>query len=126
MKTRKNPLVKMQAGETKLQAEKAALQSGERRIQAGEANGKPEERKAKAGNAKTKPSAASLPSELLEKLQHNRQKTVCDPGGTIRYRFLVDLGVQTQDGRIVKSRYDKFRQINRFLELYRGYPAKAG
>ena len=31
--------------------------------------------------------------------------------------FLVDLGVQTQDGRIVKSRYDKFRQINRFLEF---------
>lgn len=29
----------------------------------------------------------------------------------------MDLGVQTQDGRIVKSRYDKFRQINRFLEF---------
>ncbi|HBM46704.1 MAG TPA: SAM-dependent methyltransferase [Lachnoclostridium sp.] len=116
VKTRKNPLVKMQAGETKLQAEKAALQSGERRIQAGEANGKPEERKAKAGNAKTKPSAASLPSELLEKLQHNRQKRYVIPEGH-PVPFLVDLGVQTQDGRIVKSRYDKFRQINRFLEF---------
>lgn len=31
--------------------------------------------------------------------------------------FLQDLGVQTREGRIVKSRYDKFRQINRFLEF---------
>lgn len=30
--------------------------------------------------------------------------------------FLEDLGVMTQDGRIIRSRYDKFRQINRFLE----------
>ena len=31
--------------------------------------------------------------------------------------FLVGLGVQTPDGRIAKARYDKFRQINRYLEL---------
>ena len=31
--------------------------------------------------------------------------------------FLQDLGVMTADGRIVHSRYDKFRQINRFLEF---------
>lgn len=31
--------------------------------------------------------------------------------------FLVELGVQTADGRVVKRRYDKFRQINRYLEM---------
>lgn len=31
--------------------------------------------------------------------------------------FLVGLGVQTPDGRVVKAYYDKFRQINRYLEF---------
>jgi SAM-dependent methyltransferase len=31
--------------------------------------------------------------------------------------FLVELGVMTPDGRVRKTRYDKFRQVNRFLEL---------
>ena len=31
--------------------------------------------------------------------------------------FLQDLGVMTQDGKIVRTRFDKFRQINRFLEF---------
>lgn len=31
--------------------------------------------------------------------------------------FLVSLGVQTPQGRVVKAKYDKFRQINRYLEF---------
>lgn len=31
--------------------------------------------------------------------------------------FLVGLGVQTPEGRVSKAKYDKFRQINRYLEF---------
>lgn len=53
------------------------------------------------------------PSTLLD---HNRKKKyVLEEGKPIP--FLQDLGVMTADGRIVHSRYDKFRQINRSLEF---------
>lgn len=49
-------------------------------------------------------------------LSHNRQKRYIIREGKA-VDFLVRLGVQNPDGRIVKARYDKFRQINRYLEL---------
>lgn len=36
--------------------------------------------------------------------------------------FLIELGVQTSNGRIINSKYDKFRQINRYLEFVRDIP----
>ena len=47
---------------------------------------------------------------------HNRQKQYILSEGMI-VPPLVDLGVLTPDGRIVKAKYDKFKQINRFLEF---------
>ena len=47
---------------------------------------------------------------------HNRQKNYLLPIGT-PVPFLQDLGVMTADGKIVRNQYDKFRQINRFLEF---------
>lgn len=49
-------------------------------------------------------------------LEHNRKKQYLLPEGT-PVPFLVDLGVMTKEGQIVHNRYDKYRQINRFLEF---------
>ena len=49
-------------------------------------------------------------------LAHNRAKKYIIQEGT-PVGFMVDLGVMTTDGKIVRTRYDKFRQINRFLEF---------
>ena len=49
-------------------------------------------------------------------LSHNRTRNYILEEGT-PVPFLVDLGVQTEDGKVVRRFYDKFRQINRFLEF---------
>lgn len=49
-------------------------------------------------------------------LGHNRKKRYLLPEGT-PVPFFVKLGVMTEEGKVVKAKYDKFRQINRFLEF---------
>ena len=49
-------------------------------------------------------------------LSHNRSKKYILQEGTA-VPFLQDLGVMTTDGKIVRTKFDKFRQINRFLEF---------
>ena len=49
-------------------------------------------------------------------LSHNRSKKyILDEG--MKVPFLQDLGVMTSEGKIVRTKFDKFRQINRFLEF---------
>lgn len=47
--------------------------------------------------------------------QHNKQKRYILTEGT-PLPFLVDLGVMSEDGFLIKAKSDKFRQLNRFLE----------
>lgn len=49
-------------------------------------------------------------------ISHNKQKNyIINEGDNVP--ALVDLGVFTKDGKIIKERYDKFKQINKFIEI---------
>lgn len=49
-------------------------------------------------------------------LSHNRKKSYIIQDGR-PVDFLIRLGVMNEEGRVVAKRYNKFRQINRFLEM---------
>ena len=55
-------------------------------------------------------------SAVKRDLSHNREKQYVLKEG-VPVPFLVGLGVQSPEGKIAKNRYDKFRQINRYLEF---------
>lgn len=61
---------------------------------------------------KVRQTVCNVPQEL----SHNREKQYILKEG-IPVDFLVGLGVQTPEGKITKNKYDKFRQINRYLEF---------
>ena len=58
----------------------------------------------------------SKKADTKQNLQHNKQKQYLIPENLV-VEPLIDLGIFTKDGKIIKSKYDKYKQINRFLEL---------
>ena len=56
------------------------------------------------------------PTRKFEEASHNRKKKYILNEGELT-PFLIELGIMTKQGKIVNSKYDKFKQINRYLEL---------
>ncbi|MBF8982403.1 SAM-dependent methyltransferase [Lutibacter sp. B2] len=57
-------------------------------------------------------------SKKMETRTHNRKKKYIIEEN-VPCPFLTRLGVMNKDGKVISAKYDKFRQINRFLEMIR-------
>lgn len=56
------------------------------------------------------------PTKVAVEVEHNRQKKYVLSEHT-PYDFLVKLKVMNKEGKVLAKRYDKFKQLNRFLEM---------
>lgn len=62
-------------------------------------------------------SSDGLMGEKIHEINsHNRKKQYLLKEG-VAIPFMVDLGIMSIDGNVIKSKYDKFRQMNRYLEF---------
>ena len=61
-------------------------------------------------------SKKKMNNEKLTKKGHNKEKNYILKEGMI-IEPLIDLGVFTKEGKVVNSKYDKYKQINRFVEI---------
>ncbi|MGM9969896.1 MAG: class I SAM-dependent methyltransferase [Anaeroplasma sp.] len=55
-------------------------------------------------------------TEFISVVPHNNKKNYLIPEGKV-VPALIDLGIMMDDGRITKSGFDKYKQINRFIEI---------
>lgn len=55
-------------------------------------------------------------TRAFEEPTHNKKKKYILNEGELT-PFLIELGIMTAQGKIVNAKYDKFKQINRYLEL---------
>ena len=67
-------------------------------------------------NVKVKKNMTTDESVNMDSFSHNRTKKYVLPQNK-PVDFLVELGVMTAEGKVKDKKYDKFRQINRFLEF---------
>lgn len=65
---------------------------------------------------KTKRKVTGNDIAKVETAKHNKEKNYILPQGA-NIPALVDLGVFSKDFNVVKSKYDKYKQINRFIEI---------
>ncbi len=88
-----------------------------RQLEAQSMDGKLNVLVSKKGRMTIKQQKADSPqNQMMPDMSHNRSKQYILKEG-VPVPFLIDLDVQTTEGAIVKSKYNKFKQINRYLEF---------